>query len=112
MTREEKISQATYEYIEKVLANRYSVDFEDIEFAFQSGVEWADEHPINVWHDAGEEPGKPCLIIIEIDVDIDPTYEVISTDGIDEELWKYLSSEMDITRWAYINDLLPKGGEA
>ena len=44
MTREEKISHATHEYIEDVLSDRYSVDFEDIEFAFQSGVEWADKN--------------------------------------------------------------------
>lgn len=58
MTREEEISQATHEYIEDVLSDRYSVDFEDIEFAFQSGVEWADNNPKSPWIIA--EDDLPC----------------------------------------------------
>lgn len=64
-----------------------------------------------VWHDASEEPSKAYPIMIEIDDDIDPTYDVITVDGKDEKFWKFLASDRDITRWAYITDLLPKGGE-
>lgn len=68
------------------------------------------ERWINVWHDASEMPNKALPIIIEIDDDIDPTYDVITVDGNDEKFWKFLASDRDITRWAYISDLLPKGG--
>lgn len=64
-----------------------------------------------IWHDASEDPNKPNPIMIEIDDDIDPTYEVITVDGKDNKFWKFLASDMDMTRWAYISDLLPKGGE-
>lgn len=109
MKREEEIRQAA------------NASFEDIEccWGFITGAEWADDNlpqdVINlnkVWHDTSEEPNKPYPIIIEIDDDIDPTYEVITVDGIDEKFWVFLTTDRGITRWAYIADMLPKGGEA
>ena len=33
--------------------------------AFLHGVEWADEHPVDVWHDASEEPRCEELLLGE-----------------------------------------------
>ena len=111
MTREEEIFQAAAEAF-KVCRSSFVKSIERIWVtAFAAGAYWADRHQQNVWHDVKEEPNKPYPIIIEIDDDIDPTYEVITVDGKDDEFWKFITSEMDITRWAYIKDLLPKGGK-
>ena len=79
--------------------------------SFEAGAKWADQHPNNVWHDASKFPNKALPIIVEIDDDIEPSYEVISIDETDEKFWEYLVSDRDITIWAYVKDLLPKGGE-
>ena len=80
---------------------------------FFYGALWADEHPNieNLWHDASEFPNKALPIIVKIDDDIEPSYEVISIDETDEKFWEYLVSDRDITIWAYVKDLLPKGGK-
>ena len=96
-----------------------SLRYEDCEkySAFISGAMWADNNPTqdivnlnDVWHDASEFPNKALPIIIEIDDDIEPSYEVISIDETDEKFWEYLVSDRDITIWAYVKDILPKGG--
>lgn len=78
--------------------------------AFLHGVQFAEEHPINVWHNSSEEPqgdseilfdGVGYSIIYGIESDLDKS-------GID---WKELVKDHCIQRWAYIDDLLPKGGE-
>ena len=102
MTRkEERIEQ-----IEKFASQCY----EDGErySSFIAGAVWADKHPVNVWHEASEFPNKALPIIVEIDDDIEHSYEVISIDETDEKFWEYLVSDRDITMWAYISDLLPK----
>ena len=96
-----------------------SLRYEDCEkyYAFITGTIWADNNPTqdivnlnDVWHDASEFPNKALPIIIEIDDDIEPSYEVISIDETDEKFWEYLVSDRDITIWAYVKDILPKGG--
>ena len=109
MTRDEQIIEASHNY-GKTLNEEAAFDYEDMKCAFKEGAKWADEHPINVWHDASKFPNKALPIIVEIDDDIEPSYEVISIDETDEKFWEYLVSDRDITRWAYVKDLLPKGG--
>ena len=80
----------------------------------ESGSNMQNREYINLndmWHEASEFPNKALPIIIEIDDDIEPSYEVISIDETDEKFWEYLVSDRDITIWAYVKDLLPKGGE-
>ena len=74
--------------------------------AFLHGVEWADEHPVDVWHDASEEPRCEELLLGE------------NSDGFSiyrwcgqEDNWEAFVNETGLSRWAYISDLLPKGGE-
>ena len=112
MTREEEIAVAFYDYRDALKLSTFS-DFEyiDIQEAFEEGAKWADNHPVNVWHEASKFPNKALPIIVEIDDDIEPSYEVISIDETDEKFWEFLVSDRDITMWAYVKDLLPKGGE-
>ena len=113
MTREEEeIAVAFNDYRDALKLSTFG-DFEyiDIQEAFEEGAKWADNHPVNVSHDASKFPNKALPIIVEIDDDIEHSYEVISIDETDEKFWEYLVSDRDITIWAYIKDLLPKGGE-
>lgn len=81
--------------------------------AFKKGAEWADEHPkeglvdlSQVWHDANEEPEKDKLII-GIDED-SLIYEWVNQYDGD---WFSFAEWRGLIKWAYKEDLLPKGGE-
>ena len=80
--------------------------------AFLHGVEWVEEQIANVWHDASEEPKKgEDIIALDIDgISVSGIYKDYSGKGI----YRYhcFLCEWDaIVKWAYISDLLPKGGE-
>ena len=107
----------TREEIEKISAVEtycFETDREErwYEIGCIDGLKAADAEPNleSIWHDASKFPNKALPIIVEIDDDIEPSYEVISIDETDEKFWEYLVSDRDITRWAYVKDLLPKGG--
>lgn len=76
--------------------------------AFLHGVEWADEHPINMWHDANEEPRLNQWFLAQIG---DNAFDTFVMEKNKNEDWKEWSNGINIKRWAYIKDLLPKGGE-
>lgn len=123
MTRKEEIKQAAKANASQMCnfcLDKYCMEvcltcpnLHESVIAFTDGVEWADQHPKieSLWHDVSKFPNKALPIIVEIYDDIDPIYEVISIDETDDKFWEYLVSDRDITRWAYISDLLPKGGE-
>lgn len=60
-----------------------------------------------VWHEAKEEPEKGKLMI-GIDEDGVSIYKWIYQYDCD---WLYFAESNGLIRWAYIDDLLPKGGE-
>ena len=69
--------------------------------AFLHGVEWADEHPVDVWHGASEEPRCEELLLGE------------NSDGFSiyrwcgqEDNWEAFVNATGLSRWAYIADLL------
>lgn len=74
--------------------------------AFLHGVEWAEEQIANVWHDASEELKEDVDILF-----ISKNGKVHKVSKIDLSLYDWLKDNNDIKRWAYISDLLPKGGE-
>ena len=80
--------------------------YDDI--AFLDGVKWADEHPNleSLWHDASEEPKEDVDILF-----ISKNGKVHKVSKIDLSLYDWLKDNDDIKHWAYISDLLPKGGE-
>ena len=99
MTREEQIiTEAKKHYYDDINCHN----------AFLHGVEWADEHPANVWHDASEEPTAY-------------NWEILCEDSSEEFWvanhydaagnWDYFCRDTSLVRWAYINDLLPKTKE-
>lgn len=60
------------------------------------------------WHDASEEPKLKAWCIVQIDENAFDTFIMaIDKNGS----WVKWSRSVNITRWAYIEDLLPKGGE-
>ena len=76
--------------------------------AFLHGVEWADEHPVNVWHDASEMPKDGEWVLIQFDEDSFDTLVFCDIDAVAFCAW---CKKYGVINWAYISDLLPKGGE-
>ena len=77
--------------------------------AFAVGVVWADEHPKNVWHDPEDEPkDAKDLLLIDTKGCVWVGY-VSHTNGAPR--WKTYVQKGKAAKWAYITDLLPKGGE-
>lgn len=102
MTREEEINKAAENNteIECGLKLKLEEDWEvrDITNAFIAGAKWADEHPINVWHNANEEPKRGSLILLIMQSGTAIVAKIIEPNHT------FNHGE----RWAYINDLLPK----
>lgn len=59
----------------------------------------------SLWHDASEEPKGNMDILF-----ISKNGNVHKASNIDIQLYDWLKNINDIKKWAYINDLLPKGG--
>ena len=74
--------------------------------AFLHGVEWVEEQIANVWHDANE---KPKLLdqwfLAQIGDNAFDTFIMAMDKNKD---WREWSKGINIKRWAYISDLLPK----
>ena len=106
MTRKEEICDVTKEQFTYVKDENLK---SALRFAFIDGAQWADEHPNleSLWHDPDEEPQEyPILCLnkqkdIWIECDLDP-YD----DG-----WDECVEFNELVRWAYVQDLFPKGGE-
>ena len=122
MTREEEIKKQAERYTDD--ASNYTEwsddggwsdtnDVELVEKAFIEGAEWADNHPVNVWHDASEEPKEHSKIVI-IDTRGEWWVRNYVSDDFDDNVlygWKCCIAYYDLKIWAYTDDLLPKGGE-
>lgn len=100
MTRKEQILQAARDYISGVTLSSPS----DV-IHFEYGARWADEHPVNVWHDVKEEPRCNELLLTEESDDFN-LYKLCREE--DNNSWEWLVSATGIIRWAYVSDLLPK----
>ena len=107
MTRKEQILQAARNYVSHVTLSSPS----DV-IHFEYGAKWADEHPNleSLWHDPDEEP--KCYYIILFD-GLDNMQWVENYQHIDISYanWKDYTDAFNVIRWAYISDLLPKGGK-
>lgn len=109
MTREEEIAVAFYGYRDALKLSTFG-DFEyiNIQEAFEEGAKWADNHPVNVWHDASEEPKEGEWILVMFD-EGDCNAIVIRNFG--EVIWRDWCKKYNISHWAYISEMLPKGGK-
>lgn len=103
MTREEQ--KASY-------AKKYYPDDFNCYYAFMEGAAWAEKHPnlASLWHDTSEEPQGEYYVISHKK---DGAIDFINYTSVKEYYysWKYYIKEENIVSWAYINDLLPKGGK-
>lgn len=109
MTREEEISVAFYDYSDAIGLSKFGdFDYIDVHGAFEDGAEWADKHPINVWHCTNEEPRLNQWFLAQIG---DNAFDTFVMEMDKNEDWKEWSDGINIKRWAYIRDLLPKGGK-
>lgn len=109
MTRKEEIAMAFYDFrVARKLSTFGDFEYIDIQETFKEGAEWADEHPINMWHDTNEEPRLNQWFLAQIG---DNAFDTFVMEMNKNEDWKEWSNGVNIKRWAYIKDLLPKGGE-
>ena len=101
MTRKEEILKAARDYVNGVTLSSPS----DV-IHFENGAKWADEHPVDVWHDYNEEPkwNEPML------GEDSEGFSIYKWVG-QEDCWYTFVDVYDLNRWAYIKDLLPKGGK-
>ena len=74
------------------------------------GLEIADEEPNleRLWHDSSEEPKFMKWFLAQIGDDAFDTFVMAMEKNQD---WKNWSNGINIKIWAYIEDLLPKGGK-
>ena len=107
--RREEVKYASKDYVNYLLDKQEyhneKYTEHDIKQAFEEGAEWADEHPINMWHDTNEEPKDDMDILF-----ISKNGKVHKVSKIDNSLYDWLKDNDGIDKWAYINDILPKGG--
>ena len=108
MTREEEKNVAASKYIEDNSMTDGYISISDYKDSFIEGADWADSHPVNVWHDVSEEPKYGEWFIAQIGDDAFDTFVMAMSKNQD---WKEWVNGINIKRWAYISDLLPKGGK-
>ena len=61
-----------------------------------------------VWHNVADEPDRTKDILID---SYTVGYYIPTTITFEEKKWSHCISNYAIKRWAYVKDLLPKGGE-
>ena len=110
MIDEKQMQEAAIKCADDKNPCHYAVEAMDMETAcrvsFEEGVNWFKR---NLWHDACEEPNEDKAIITEYEECAGINYEIGSNDGVYD--WRENVKEMNIKRWCYISDLIPKGGE-
>ena len=121
MIDEKIIDEGARDYINK---NGYFIKYDedpcvDIEYAYKDGAHWAiNEFLEDLWHPAIKAPDLDRRILYEYkpNGEINPhthireaTYEKIRWK---ECGYKPINPERIITRWLYVDDLLPKKGGA
>ena len=94
---------------EQIIAEAKKHYYDDINCfnAFVHGAGWAELHPANVWHDASEMPKEGEWILIQFDED---SYDALVFCDMNAAAFCTCCKKYGSTRWAYISDLLPKGG--
>lgn len=78
---------------------------------FKDGVQWAiNEFLKDLWHPADEEPNKSKSDIITLGFDNDAYLQFKESILWNKESWRHSISRCQITKWAYLSDILPKKG--
>lgn len=114
MTREEEINYASKDYVNYILDKQeyHNEDYteDDIRQAFEKGAMFADNNPdlLSLWHDASIRPKDNSEILVNWNIKGHSGYESGYTCSI--ENWDRFIERYGVSKWAYISDLLPKGG--
>ena len=106
MTREEQAKEAYKDYM-----NNGGAFQSNPWFYFKAGTEWANKHPNldSLWYSASEKPRAKEWILIQFSGD---DYEALALDDLGVETWSdWWCDNYKVRRWAYISDLMPKGGK-
>lgn len=112
MTREEEIKYASKDYINYLLDkqeyhNENYTEY-DIRQAFEKGAKWADNNIClsSIWNDTSIMPSNNKGIIY-----LTKNNKLGVLNSINSNNWDwYVDCKYSIIKWAYIDDLLPKGG--
>lgn len=79
---------------------------------FKEGAKWAiNEFLKNLWHYSTEEPNKSKSDIITLGFDNDAYLQFKESILWNTESWRHSISRCQITKWAYLSDILPKEGD-
>lgn len=110
MIDEKKIEEAAIENSEKLSDGKH---YRDLVVGFKAGAKWMQEEFLkDLWHPNTEEPDKNKSDIITLGFDNDAYLQFKESILWKEESWRHSISRCQITKWAYLSDILPKeGGE-
>ena len=76
---------------------------------FYDCAKWAiNEFLKDLWHPASEEPRQKAMLLIEISLPKLTPRKSYYVDILIGEDWEITCGTMSISRWLYIDDLLPK----
>ena len=100
MTRKEEINVAASKYIEDNSMPDGYIAISDHKDSFIEGANWADSHPVNMWHDVSEEPNYNELML-GIDFNGVSLYKWCGQ----EDSWKTFVDITKLIRWTYVSDL-------
>lgn len=79
--------------------------------AFKAGAKWAiNEFLKDLWHPNTKEPDKNKSDIITLGFDNDAYLQFKESILWNKESWRHSISRCQITKWAYLSDILPKKG--
>ena len=80
---------------------------------FMKCAKWMQEEFLkDLWHPANEEPREFAEVLAEAKItESIKTYISFKRNDALFKNWDAYSSSANITRWLYIDDLFPKGGE-
>jgi len=112
MIDDKKIEEAKKSFIadKKILG---VMAMNDLACGFKEGAKWAiNEFLKDLWHPASEEPREFAEVLAEAKItESIKTYISLKRNDALFKNWDAYSSGANITRWLYIDDLFPKGGE-
>ena len=109
---DKKIEDAAKQHSEEsYISDYFQACYKD---AFMECAKWVQEEFLkDLWHPANEEPREFAEILAEVQItESIKTYISFKRNDSLFKNWNAYSSSANITRWLYIDDLLPKeGGE-
>lgn len=108
MIDEKEIEEAAIENSEKLSDGKH---YRDLVVGFKAGAKWAiNEFLKGLWHPNTEEPDKSKSDIITLGFDNDAYLQLKESILWNKESWRHSISRCQITKWAYLSDILPKKG--